>query len=67
MPKKWSNDTSVFTYPDGKPKAVYVQLSPSTFRYKRLIELSQEFNCSYHRIVLEAIDWYLRTQTPKRN
>lgn len=49
-----------------KNKSVYVQISPSTFRYQRLMELSQEFNCSYHRIALEAIDWYLRVKTPKK-
>lgn len=44
----------------------YVCLSPATPRYHRLMELAQEYNCSYHRIALDAIDWYLRTQTPKK-
>lgn len=44
-------------------KALYVRLTPTTFRYQRLLELAKEYDCSYHRIALDAIDWYLRTQT----
>ena len=46
-----------------KNASVYVCISRSTKRYQRLMELAQEYGCSYHKIALEAIDWYLRTQT----
>lgn len=47
-------------------RSLYVQLSPATSRYHRLLELAAEYNCSYHTIALTAIDWYLRTQAPKK-
>jgi len=49
-----------------KNASVYVCISRSTKRYQRLMELAQEYGCSYHKIALEAIDWYLRTQTNKK-
>lgn len=51
---------------DGKYKPLYVQLSPATTRYQRLMELSHLYQCSYHRIVLDAIDWYLNTKVPRK-
>lgn len=47
-------------------RAIYVRLTPATFRYHRLLELAKEYDCSYHRIALDAIDWYLRTQISKK-
>lgn len=47
-------------------KSLYVQLSPATARYHRLLELAKEYNCSYHTIALTAIDWYLRTKAPEK-
>ena len=47
-------------------KSLYVQISPATPRYSRLIELSQQFDLSYHRIALDAIDWYLNTKAPSK-
>lgn len=47
-------------------RALYVQLSPATARYHRLLELAAEFGCSYHTIALTAIDWYLQTKTPTK-
>lgn len=47
-------------------RSLYVCLSPATPRYHRLMELAAEWNCSYHTIALTAIDWYLRSQTPKK-
>lgn len=47
-------------------RTLYVGLCPSTPRYHRLLELSEQFNCSYHSIALTAIDWYLNTQVPPK-
>lgn len=47
-------------------RSLYVKLSPATPRYHRLLELAQETNSSYHTISLLAIDWYLRSQSPKK-
>lgn len=47
-------------------KSIYVQISPASPRYHRLIELSQKFDISYHRVALDAIDWYLNTQARTR-
>jgi hypothetical protein len=42
-------------------KSVYIQLRPSTERYQQLMALAEQLDVSYHRLALEALDWFLAT------
>jgi hypothetical protein len=44
----------------------YLKIGFSTMRYRRLNKLSEEYGCSWERIALDAIDWYLQTHSPQK-
>lgn len=47
---------------DPLPKAQYYKLSPSTFRYKRIMALAKARGIHWHELVGLALDFYLEFQ-----
>lgn len=43
----------------------YFKFSPSTTRYKRVMELAQKKDCDWQDIVRNALDFYLEFQEKK--
>ena len=52
--------------PTDNPQSQYLKIAPSTRRYKELMALAQEYDCSWQQIARAAIDWYLHKNPPKQ-